>query len=67
MVLAGREGTIFSAVVLDEGDHDVEVQIADPPVLARVPAHRVDPGDEIRVRLVSVDVDARQVTFERVS
>lgn len=67
VVLAGREGEVFPAVVLDEGEHDVEVQVADPPVIARLNAHRVDPGDEVQVRLVSVDVEQRQVTFERVA
>lgn len=67
VVLEGREGDIFDAVVVDENDDTVEVQIADPAVLAKLPAHRVDPGDTIRVRVRSVDVPARQVEFERVS
>ena len=65
--LAGREGEIFDAVVIDEGDWGVEVQIADPPVLVRLSARRVDPGDDIRVRLDSVDLDRREVGFDRVS
>lgn len=67
VVLRGREGEIFDAVVVDEGDWGVEVQIAEPAVLTRVSARHVDPGDDIRVRLVSVDVDRRSVGFERVS
>lgn len=66
VVLAGREGHIFDAVVVDEGERGVEFQIADPAVLARVHAHHVDPGDDIRVRLVSVDVAGRDTEFERV-
>jgi len=65
--LVGREREIFDAVVIDEGDWGVEVQIADPAVLVRLSARRVDPGDEIRVRLESVDVDRREVVFDRVS
>lgn len=65
--LAGREGEIFDAVVIDEGDWGVEVQIADPAVLVRLPARRVDPGDDIRVRLESVDLARRGVVFDRVS
>ena len=65
--LAGREGEIFDAVVIDEGDWGVEVQIAEPAVLVRLPARRVDPGDDIRVRLESVDVERREVVFDRVS
>lgn len=67
VVLAGRVGEVFEAAVIDEGDWGVEVQIEDPAVLVRLPARRVDPGDRIRVRLVAVDVDAAQSTFERVS
>jgi exoribonuclease R len=63
VVLAGREGEIFDAVVVDEGEWGVEVQIADPAVLVRLPARRVDPGDQIRVRLAS----AADLAFERVS
>lgn len=67
VVLSGREGEIFDAVVVDEGDRGVEVQICDPAVLTRLPARRVDPGDDIRVRLVVADPSRRHVEFERVS
>jgi exoribonuclease R len=67
VVLAGREGDTFPAVVLDEGDWGVEFEIAEPAVIGRVHAHRIDPGDEIRVRVVSVDVVAAEVVFERVA
>lgn len=65
--LAGREGEIFEAVVVDEGEWGVEVQISEPAVLARLSARRVDPGDDVRVRLVSVDPERFDVEFERVS
>ena len=65
--LAGREGEIFDAVVVDEGDWGVEVQIADPAVLVRLGARRVDPGDDVRVRLERVDIERRETEFERVS
>jgi hypothetical protein len=45
----------------------VEIQIVEPAVLVRLPARRVDPGDPVTVRLVSVDVDDVAVVFERVS
>jgi exoribonuclease R len=65
--LSGREGEIFDAVVIDEGEWGVEVQIARPAVVARVEARRVDPGDGLRVRLIAVDVERREIRFERVS
>lgn len=67
VVLAGHEGDLFEAVVLDEADDGVEVQIADPPVIATLNARRVDPGDTIQVRLTKVDVEARHIEFQRVS
>jgi len=67
VVLSGREGEIFEAVVVDEGEWGVEVQISDPAVLVRTNARHVDPGDDLRVRLVAVDVSRRHVEFERVS
>jgi exoribonuclease R len=67
VVLSGREGEIFEAVVVDEGDWGVEVQISDPAVLVRTTARRVDPGDDLRVRLVSADPVRREIAFERVS
>lgn len=65
--LSGREGEIFDAVVIDEGEWGVEVQLIEPAVLVRLTARRVDPGDDIRVRLRSVDIENHHTVFERVS
>jgi exoribonuclease R len=67
VVLSGRVGEIFTATVIDEGDQGVDVQLTDPAVLARLSAHKVDPGDTVRVRLTKADVVAGQIEFERVS
>jgi exoribonuclease R len=66
VLLAGRVGELFDAVVVDEDSRGPLIQLTDPAVLARVEAHRVDPGDAIRVRLTGVDVDSRRVQFTRV-
>ncbi len=66
VLLGGRVGELFDAVVVDEDSRGPLIQLTDPAVLARVEAHRVDPGDAIRVRLTGVDVDSRRVQFERV-
>jgi exoribonuclease R len=66
VLLDRRVGDQFDAVVVDEDSRGPLIQLTDPAVLARVEAHRVDPGDTVRVRLASVDVDARRVRFERV-
>lgn len=66
-LLAGRRGEIFDAVVVDEGERGVEVQICEPAILTRITARGVDPGDDVRVRLVAADPARRRVEFERVS
>jgi exoribonuclease R len=66
VVLRGREGQLFDAVVTNRDDRGVQMQLVDPIVVARVNAHHVEPGDDIRVRLISVEPEARQVHFERV-
>ncbi len=67
VVLAGREGELFDAVVTDEDDRGVRIQIVDPAIVARVDARRVDPGDDVRVRLVRVDLAEARIEFERVA
>jgi exoribonuclease R len=67
VVLAGREGEVFDAVVTDEDDRGVRIQICEPAVVARVAARHVDPGDAIRVRLTATDPTRRTVEFDRVS
>jgi hypothetical protein len=41
------------------------VQLRDPAVRARLDGPQLPLGDEINVRLVSVDVAKRRVTFDR--
>ena len=67
VVLHGREGDTFDAIVTDVDDRGARIQVCDPAVVARVSAHRVVPGDDVRVRLVEANPAARQVRFERVS
>jgi exoribonuclease R len=66
VMMSGREHEVFEAVVVDEDRHGTLVQLVDPAVLAHVHAHRVDPGDRIRVRLHAVDVVARTIELHRV-
>ena len=66
VLLAGRVGEVFDAVVVDEDRRGTVIQLRDPAVLVRVSAHRVDPGEDVRVRITTVDVNARSVHVERV-
>ena len=63
--LADRVGETFTAVVIDgaDGDRDPEVQLLDPPVIARA-AGSAELGDEVRVRLVDVDLAESRTRFE---
>ena len=67
IVLRGREGEVFDAVVTDEDDRGARIQLAEPAVVARVAVRGVDPGDELRVRLTGVDVAERALAFEPVA
>ena len=59
VMLQGREGEIFPAVVTDVDERGVRMQLGDLPVVARVGAHRVEPGDAVEVRLIAADPDRR--------
>jgi len=66
IMLHGREGEVFPAVVTDLDDRGARMQLRDLPVVARITAHHVAPGDALSVRLVASDPDKRTISFERV-
>ncbi len=66
VVLNGKTGEIFSAVVTDKDERGTRIQLHDIAVVARIDAHSVAPGDSIRVRLTGVDINKRTADFERV-
>ena len=59
VLLAGREGERFDAVVID----DALVQLRDPAVRARLDGVSPAPGSEVSVRLDRADPATRTVTF----
>jgi exoribonuclease R len=65
LILEGSEGETFPAIVTDLDERGARIQLTDVPVVARVAAHNVHPGDAITVRLTAVDVAKRTVAFER--
>jgi exoribonuclease R len=65
-MLEGRVGEAFDAVVTDVEERGARIQLAALPVVARVDAHRVAPGDPVKVRLTRADPPGRQVAFERI-
>jgi exoribonuclease R len=67
VMLKDAVGQIFQAVVTDVDDRGARIQLRDRPVIARVAAQAVGPGDAIGVRLTAADPVHRTISFERVS
>jgi VacB/RNase II family 3'-5' exoribonuclease len=66
VILEGREGSRFEAVVTDIDQRGTRIQLSDPAVVARIDGKGAMPGDSISVELIGVDVLHRQVKFERI-
>ncbi|WP_157215892.1 RNB domain-containing ribonuclease [Flavisphingomonas formosensis] len=66
VMLSGREGEIFPAVVTDVDDRGARMQLRDLPVVTRVTADGSRPGDDLCVKLTTADPGRRLVAFERV-
>jgi exoribonuclease R len=67
VVLRGQEGRTFTAVVTDVDERGARIQLCDVAVVARVAVQHVEPGDELRVKLIESDPRRRLVRFERVA
>ncbi|GAA4710837.1 RNB domain-containing ribonuclease [Sphingomonas lutea] len=65
VVLADRVGDTFSAVVTDADSRGDRIQLCALPVVARLEAGRVTPGDAIDVALQSADPGTRRIFFAR--
>ncbi|MEZ0243981.1 MAG: RNB domain-containing ribonuclease [Sphingomonas sp.] len=66
VLLSGREGETFKAVVTEVVDRWAKVQLCDLPVRARVSAGKAEPGDQLQLRLTEVDPARRSIAFEQV-
>jgi exoribonuclease R len=63
VILQGREGETFPAIVTEVDDRGARIQLCDLPVVARVGDTDVDPGETLNVTLVKADPGLRTVTF----
>jgi exoribonuclease R len=63
VILQGREGETFAAIVTEADHRGARIQLCDVPVVARLGDVDIDPGDTIEVTLVKADPDLRAVTF----
>jgi exoribonuclease R len=64
-LLHDRVGEVFAAVVIDADEHAGTVVLDAPAVRGRCAGAALPVGERIRVRLVTAEVAARQVRFER--
>ena len=62
VMLEGRVGKTFAAVVTNVDERGGQIQLCDMPVVARVKADAL-PGAELRVKLDAVDIAQRTVRF----
>ena len=67
VMLQSRVGERFAAIVTDLDDRGARIQLCDLPIVARVDAHGVAPGEPIALTLVEADPTARLVRFVRAS
>ncbi|WP_404711167.1 RNB domain-containing ribonuclease [Sphingomonas sp. MMS24-J13] len=65
LLLKGSEGETFDTIVTDLDERGARIQLCDLPVVARVAAQGVQPGDAVKVRLTAVDTERRAISFER--
>jgi exoribonuclease R len=65
VMLHGREGETFQAVVTDVDDRGARMQLCALPVVSRIAAPGASPGEELCVRLNTADPHRPPATFER--
>ena len=61
--LQGREGERFAAVVTDTDQRGARIQLCAEPVVARIAADGLKPGDELVVRLDGADAVERRLSL----
>jgi exoribonuclease R len=66
VMLDGREGETFAAVVTDVDVRGARMQLADLPVVTRIDAPGAGPGTALQVRLIDADPGKRLVRFEAI-
>lgn len=63
VMLRGRVGETFAAVLTDTDERGARVQLSDLPVIARIAAGGLSPGAKVSLRLDAADPERRCVTF----
>lgn len=63
VMLDGQEGQVFAAAVTDLDDKSARIQLCDLPIVARVTAQGLAPGDRVAVHLAEADPIRRSLRF----
>ncbi len=66
VMLKDRMGEICAAIVTDVDERGTRIQLVDLPIVTRIVAHGVTPGEMLRVQLLSVTLEQRSAEFKRV-
>jgi exoribonuclease R len=64
VMLGDEVNATFAAIVVEADSRHARIQLCDRPVLARIAAPGLAPGDRIDVRLVAVDRARRRIDFD---
>jgi len=67
VMLSGRDGEVFHAVVTDIDDRGAHIQLCDLPIVTRVNASHVTPGQELSVKVRQADPQRPPATFDRIA
>jgi exoribonuclease R len=67
VMLSGRDGEVFHAVVTDIDERGARIQLCDLPIVGRVNASHVTPGQELSVKVREADPQRPPATFDRVA
>ncbi|PSJ37374.1 RNB domain-containing ribonuclease [Allosphingosinicella deserti] len=65
VMLDGKAGRSFSAVVTDADERGARIQLCDFPVVARIAGDDLAPGDTLDVTLTEADPERRTIRFDR--
>jgi exoribonuclease R len=63
VMLQSNVGQIFSAIVTDVDDRGAQIQLQDLPIVSRVNAVNIKPGDVLKVKLTAVSSEKRLISF----
>ncbi|MFC4594851.1 RNB domain-containing ribonuclease [Sphingobium tyrosinilyticum] len=67
LLLSGKEGERFGAVVTDVDERGAKVQLCDWPVTSRLAVPGLNPGSSVALRLENVDTARRSLLFSLTS